>query len=338
MGNFKTLILAFLLISESLGILAQCDDNLVKKAVSESGSDALFIKEFISKQKRGTVKRPESISKYLIRLDDSTVYRFNITSDKAYEGTAILQLFNKGRYLGSTYDHLKKENRSSFDFECKETDTYQILISFSGGKSGCAAGVVSIVVNDSTKIDPKHLSDILYLGMMNPLYIAYDKGEGNSLYIETNQGKITEENGNYFVIPEKPGTLTVEVQVIDDKGNSIEAMTTGFKVLEMPNPIISINGNTGGHIFKDDILKSNGPELNISRILNSEEYKIIGFSISKHKGGTEEYRSYDHRFTYGQLRFIEELEQGDTFYLMNVKVLKPNNKTIVLNPVKYIIQ
>jgi len=140
MNIFKIISFSLILFIFVADIKAQCDESLTEKAITESGDKALFIKDFKVKLKKGKIKRPERVAKFLITLKSNTNYRFNVVNDNNYQGRVILQLFKKDKFLGCTYDFNNKKNNKSFDFQCIESDTYQVLMSFIEGKAGCAAG------------------------------------------------------------------------------------------------------------------------------------------------------------------------------------------------------
>ena len=124
------LIMIFLNLSGIHISDAQCNDILVKQTIMESGHDAIFLKEYKVKFKKGKANSPVRVAKYSAFLKDSTTYRFNVLNAKEYDGQVILQLYNRGKLLGSTYDFTSLKYNKSFDFTCKKTDSYQVLMSF----------------------------------------------------------------------------------------------------------------------------------------------------------------------------------------------------------------
>lgn len=84
----KVYILAFIVSAAFFhfyGANAQCNEKLVEKAITNSGMDALFIREFKIKQgdkkRRKKDKRAVSVSRYSVRLNKGIQYRFNIEND-----------------------------------------------------------------------------------------------------------------------------------------------------------------------------------------------------------------------------------------------------------------
>jgi len=316
---------------------AQCNDTLVKQAIMESGHDAVFLKEYKVKFKKGKANRPVRVAKYSAFLKDSTTYRFNVVNAKEYDGQLILQLYRKGKLLGSTYDFEELKYNKSFDFECKQTDTYQILMSFIEGKAGCAAAVLSMIVNDSTNINEIQFPEKLYVGIENPLYIAYTDEPGCSVQVSANQGTIEGQNGKYTIIPDTVGTIKITAKTIDSKGNVKDEISKSFSVEKLPLPYVSINGNTGGLIYKYDLLNSKKLNLQVEHIPDTEEYKIISFTISDKLFGVSGKTANSCDFTFQQKEFIENLKEGDQFYIKNIKIKHSGNKFFELRPLGFII-
>ncbi len=316
----------------------QCNDTLVKQAIMESGNEAIFLKEYKVKFKKGKANRPARVAKYSAFMKDSTSYRFNVVNAKEFDGKVILQLFKKGKLLGSTYDFKTSKYNKSFDFECNKTGTYQVLMSFIEGKAGCATGILSLVVNDSTVINDNQFPDALYVGINNPLYIAYTNEPGCSVHVFANQGTIKGQNGKYEIRPEKIGKLTVTAQTIDSIGNVKDEITKDFEVEDLPIPFVSINGNTGGLIFKSDLININKLDFHLSHIPSTYKYEIISFSVSDKLFGISGKISNGETFNYQQLDFIKKLKSGDQLFITNIQVKRTDNEIIKLKPLGFIVQ
>ncbi len=316
---------------------AQCNDTLVKQAIMESGHDAFFLKEYKVKFKKGKANRPVRVAKYSAFLKDSTTYRFNVLNAKEYDGQVILQLYNRGKLLGSTYDFTSLQYNKSFDFTCNKTDSYQVLMSFIEGKAGCAAAVLSMVVNDSTVIHEIQFPEALYVGIENPLYIAYTDEPGYSVHVFSDQGTIEGQTGKYTIIPDTTGTLKITAQTIDKSGNIKEEISKSFEVIKLPTPYVSINGNTGGLILKEDLVNIKTLDLHVYNIPNAEKYEIVSFTVSDKLFGALRKTSEGDWFNFSQLKVIKSLNSYEQFFIINIKVRKPNNQIIELKPVGFII-
>jgi len=336
--TYKILFITFSFLFLSYGLKSQCNDTIVDLAILQSGSDAIFIKEFKVKFKKGKTNRPAKVAKYSVYLKDSTNYRFNVVNAKEYDGNVILQLFRNGKIMGSTYDFTNMKYNNSFDFECTHTDRYQIYMSFIEGKAGCAVGILSMIVNDSTVFDESNITEFLYYGIENQIIIAYTEEPSCSLIVSTNQGTVSGNNGKYLFKPDTVGSAIITAQTVDSNGEVKEEISKTFHVKELPEPSVSINGNSGGIISKEELMNVEELSMLIRDIPNTKPYEITEFSLSKKLTSHDENSSDKEKFSIRQKELIKELESGDQLFITNIKILRPDDVIIQLKPIGYIIQ
>ena len=72
-------------------------------------------------------------------------YRFTICTDEESSGEAIIQLYDEGKLIHSSYNPETGKSYQNFDFDCNKSGFYIIMISFRDGKEGSAVGIVSHV-------------------------------------------------------------------------------------------------------------------------------------------------------------------------------------------------
>ena len=72
-------------------------------------------------------------------------YRFTICTDEESTGEAIMEVYDEGKMIGSSYNAETGKIYQNFDFECNKTAAYYIWIRFKDGKEGSAVGIVSHV-------------------------------------------------------------------------------------------------------------------------------------------------------------------------------------------------
>ena len=119
-------------------------------------------------------------------------------------------------------------------------------MSFLNRNSGCAVGVMSMIINDSIEIDEKYVKQTLYYGIKNPLYISYEHKLGHKVLVSSSQGIISGKGNDYLIELNEPGFVIINVQVTDSSGNLTEKIAQAFKVKKMPVPIVGIKGVTAG--------------------------------------------------------------------------------------------
>ena len=139
----KVLFISILLIG-GLVVNAQCNKDLAEKAKSKLTENKVFLKEFKIKLKEADVNDPAPVAKFSQKFEVGHKYRLRIESDKEeYNSDGILRLFENNKFLGTTYAEKSDKCYDSFDFICKKSGDYKLLITFHNGKAGCAVVVVS---------------------------------------------------------------------------------------------------------------------------------------------------------------------------------------------------
>ncbi len=325
--KISILLVGLFILSLASSSFAQCNEELVDKAITNSGMDALFIREFKIKQgdkkKRRKDKRAVSVSKYSVRLNEGIQYRFNIENDEHSQTKAILQL-RKGSLLhASTYELENQTDVGRFDFLCKEGGQYQVLLSFLDGNPGCAVGVMSVVVNDSTVtgglLDSTQSQNILYAGTDNFIDIASSTNPKGKLEVSISRGTIDEEGGLYRVYVAEEGLVTVDVTALDSLGEVSEKFKTEFNVQKRSLPSVTFLGSSGGIIRKDEVLGSM-PYLTVNNWRWSDSFRLKMFTVSKSLTSAGVSNTSSNMMSSRQLNLIRELNSGETFYIKDIVV------------------
>ena len=330
--------LAWAFLPDSLG---QCSNDLVEVAVSESGKDAVYVREFKVKLKAGSLRPPVPVGKFTVLLKENTLYRLNVVNAREYEGVAVMQLYGKGNLLGSTYDVESKFNKKSFEYFCEETGNYQVAMSFLKGQEGCAVGILSLVMNDSidnmSPLVKENELEKLYIGLDNPLNIATDNEAFDSLDVSISKGMIVYKHEGYHARVSEPGKVTIMVEVLDKEGKTVEEASVNFMAAIVPEPSITIHGNRGGLISKRELIHARKLELLTPIDFESFNYSVAGFTIHEKNKPLDSYSSSDNELSSMQIRFIENLPQNARLVFDNIKIQTPAGETIHADPIVFII-
>lgn len=235
MKHVNLLCLLFVCLFSSQ-MRAQCGNELVEKAASQSGADAVYLREF--KVKFDGSERGKAIptAKFPVLLSKNNTYRFNVCSAEEFEGKVILQLYLKDKLIGSTFDTRTATDLQRFDLRCDKTATYEVVMSFNEGRPGCAVGILSLIP-DKKKEEPKiEELDILYASVDNPMMIYDDENEFARIEVSIDNGTVTRVEGpNYIIRPDEPGTALLTVRVLRRNGSLKEFKQIRFAVLKFEN-------------------------------------------------------------------------------------------------------
>ncbi len=124
---------------------AQCNSSLVTICSAKLGDDATYLKELRARLKAHQKGQQKPVARFSLLLNKGNHYRFNICNAKEFNSKAILQLYDKGKMLGTSYFSKTGKHYPFFDFICPKTGVYKVLMSFDDGKEGCAVGILSLV-------------------------------------------------------------------------------------------------------------------------------------------------------------------------------------------------
>jgi len=316
---------------------AQCDNTLVEKAVSQSGENAVYLREF--KVKFDGPQRGKAIptAKYPVLLSKNTTYRFNVCNAEEFEGKVILQLYLKDKLIGSTYDPQTSTDLQQFDVTCERAATYEVIMSFDQGKPGCAVGILSMVSDGVEEPEDKEL-DILYALADNPVFIYDDEDEFAEIEVSINNGTITKAEGNNYIIrPQDSGTALLTMRVLNRDGSLREFKQKRFAVLALDKPYASVNDIRSGIISKSELLRSGRLELWFSPGMKCN-YQIVSFTLSDKNDLISGISSASSRFSGAQKRWIENLPSGTRLYIKNIQARTSDRVVMDILPLELEIE
>jgi len=124
---------------------AQCNSSLVTVCSAKLSDDATYLKELRARLKAHQKGQQKPVARFSLLLNKGNHYRFNVCNAQEFDSQAILQLYDKGKLLGTSFFAKTNKHYPSFDFICPKTGVYKVLISFEDGKEGCAVGILSLV-------------------------------------------------------------------------------------------------------------------------------------------------------------------------------------------------
>lgn len=313
---------------------AQCGNELVEKAASQSGDNAVYLREF--KVKFDGSERGKAIptAKYPILLSKNTTYRFNVCSAEEFEGKVILQLYLKDRLIGSTFDSQTSTDVQRFDLTCDKTATYEVVMSFNEGKPGCAVGILSLIPEKKAEPENEEL-DILYASADNPMVIFDDEDEFAKLEVSIDNGSVTKvEGANYIIRPDEAGTALLTIRVLYRDGSLKEFKQKRFAVLELNKPYISIRGMAGNQISKEELVQSARLDLWFSEGMKCN-YRIISFTLSDRNDLISGISSTSGRFSKAQRDWINNLPSGTQLYIKNIQVRTTDHVVMDIDPLEF---
>jgi hypothetical protein len=320
------------------GIMAysQCNYQLVEKAAQLAGSNTVYLRDFKVRLSEATADDPVPTGRFPVYLNQGVNYRFTIANAAEAMGNAHVELIRRGQVLASNseFDML---NQNSFDFICERSANYQVQVNFGEGKEGCAAIVLSLVLDDSlTYIKPgvpleTDSLETIYLWTENEVQIATTLGKGYTPAATVSQGSITQRGKFFYIEPKEEGQLVLIATILDNEGRVAEGDTLIYKVDYPPYPLIELPGERNGNI---DLREFRGfSKVNLFYFNDAHEhiYSLKQFTLSLDRVGVSALQSYSEELTVEQIQFVRQLKPGDSFYITDALVTDPEGQVHRLN-------
>jgi len=330
----KIVLITIVLLWTSSLARSQCNETLVQKATEQVGKDAVIVRDFKVKLKEGNKRNASPAGHFSVLMQKDITYRFNILNAEEFESKGVLQLYDKSNMLGSTFDANINQNNGNFQYKCPRTGNYQVMITILDGKAGCAAGLMSMVIDSalhySATAPENYEVEILYLEMENPLNILVtDLKPNERVDITIDNGRIIRRDTDIYAVVDKEGTAKVTVKMVAADGKVIEEVVKDFKVMPMAEPKVTLEKSIGDYINLIDLTDIN--RLQIA----PWGYKILSFHISTNHSSGSGLRATSEFLTFEQRDLLKGLTVNDKFYINDIQVELTNGKVVTLGPIEY---
>jgi hypothetical protein len=310
----------------------------VDRAVSQSGANAVYLREFKVKfdgLERGKIP----LARYPVLLSKNMTYRFNVSDAEGFEGKVILQLYLKDKLVGSTFDEKKNTGRQRFDFKCDKAATYEVVMSFHEGKPGCAVGILSMLSEkDIVADDENEELDILYANADNPIVIYDDEDDFADIDVAIDNGSVARAEGaNYIVHPQTTGTALLTIRVLNRNGTLREFKQKRFAVLALDRPYATVRGAIGNRIDKEEFIRSGRLDLWFSESMKCN-YRVVSFTLSDKDDLISGISSTSSGLSGSQKEWLKSRPAGTRLYIKNIKVRTSGYVVIDLTPLEFEIK
>jgi hypothetical protein len=329
----KILILINLLWWISTFSYAQCDKTLVEKAALKAGKNTVLVRDFKVKLKEGSRREPVPSSRFTVLMQKDIMYRFTMVDAIENKGKSIMQLFDKSTLVKNSLDTESHQDSGSIQYVCSHTGDYQLIVTFVDGRAGCAAGIMTMLVDSvflaSHQSPTEPAPDFLYLDMENPLLITTDSVTTDKLIVTIDNGEIVQHDGQYFARVSHEGIANIFVKRVNASDKVVEEMSQNFKATLLAEPKVFLEGT------KDNILNIYQiSTVNKLEVLPSA-YHVVEFYLSENYAPYSGIRCYDENLTFENRDFLKNLKLNDRFYINNIKLEKPDGSIIMVNSIEY---
>jgi len=333
----KTIVLILSLLWWSNAFIkAQCDRTLVQKATEQAGKDAVLVRDFKVKLKEGDKRNPSPSSRFTVLMQNGISYKFNIVGSTENSEVPVLQLYDKSNLLASTFDFDKKLNGNNFLYQCSRTGDYQVILSFRNGKAGCAAGLMSMMV-DSAFLSAHAQSEttedeVLYLGIDNQLNVSMDSISEDKFEVSIDNGTAIDKGSHYVIRLARGGNAKVTVKRKDSEGKVLEEIVKEFKILPLPEPIVYLGGSTHDYVSVFELGLIN------QLVIKPGVYKIVEYFISTSRVSRSGFGSTSEYLTGEQRDFLKSLKPNDKLYVNDIKIERPDGTMMEIRTMEYSVR
>lgn len=324
----NSLVLALLLVYSGVDVQGQCNYQLVESAAQEAGSNTVYLRDFKVRLADASIDDPVPTGKFPVYLNKGVNYRFTVANSAENNGKALVDLIRRGQVYAANYS--TDGYATSFDFVCEKAATYQMQISFGEGGEGCAAVVMSLILQDTLNyIEPgvplkSDSLETLHLWIENEIQIATTLQGNYNFDVFVSQGEIVKKGAFYIVKPAEEGELDITVHVLNEAGDIVEGDTVTYFVDKPPLPVLTLPKERVAAISEKDFVGSDEVKLEYFVAHTEDLYLLKRFTIARTEMAVNGLISYDSRLTMEQAEFIRGLKAGDTFYITDIQMVDPD--------------
>lgn len=165
--------------------------------------------------------------------------------------------------------------------------------------------------------------NILYAGIENPVTIAVEGVPNEEVSIQSAAAEIQKDgDGHYILIPKEVGVLAVEVMIGGQKNH-----TVSFKVKQVPAPLPTIGGHTGGQMTVAEMQATKG----LYSVLNDFEFPLtcetLSFDFTWATTGRDliEIKNEGEAFNAEIQAIFQQLTVKDILYFDNIMAMCPGD-------------
>lgn len=314
----------------------QCNEQMYELALAQAGKDVVLVRDFKVKLSEGTKRNPSPSSKFSVLMQKGITYRFTVSKNRMSATEPILQLFDRGELLASTYDARLAKTSDRFDFLCNRTGNYQVIVSMHESKEGCAIGIMGMVADSAFYAHGNKKAEdnryVLYAGIATPLHFITDQPEVGRVSITIDRGEIIMKDSLFSALVPTEGPAKISITLYNKSDSIIEATDQDFDVIRLPAPEVRMEGTSNNNI--SSVLLESSARLHVT----PDVYRIVEFYISDNLGVNTGYRSDSEFLTYEMINYLKSQLPQQRFYVKQILVAKPDGTQMRIGPLTYYIR
>lgn len=184
-----------------------------------------------------------------------------------------------------------------------------------------------LVGNPTIVISPTG-GNVLYRGIDNLINVSVPGISSDRIKYKITNGVLARNKNGEFILRAGEGKETVFNMEVEINKGSHTFDPMHFRLIDVPNPVVSIGEIKGGNISVQDILSTAGLNVKLKEFFVEVNYAIAGFTVMilDSSGRFTEERAKGSAFTEKQKILFSKLKPGDYLFIKGITVLGPENK------------
>jgi gliding motility-associated protein GldM len=198
------------------------------------------------------------------------------------------------------------------------------------------------VSKPSVTISPTKMN-VFYMGVPNPVSVSVPGVPSENLEISITNGRYEQVGKDYLIFPkaEDINGKNTKVSVSADFNGIKRFMgSMDFRVKQVPDPLATIAGQSGGVIRKEDLLAEGGIFADLVDFDFDLKFKVTQFDITLTGAGgyTNTWPSRTNKFTNEQRTQFNSLAPGSIIYIDNIFAHGDDGTDRELSPISFKIR
>ena len=198
------------------------------------------------------------------------------------------------------------------------------------------------VSKPSVTISPIKMN-VFYMGVPNPVSVSVPGVPSENLEVTVTNGRIEKSGKDYIVYPkaEDINGRNTKVSVNATTGGQKRFMgAMDFRVKQVPDPLATIAGQSGGVIRKEDLLAEGGIFADLVDFDFDLKFKVTQFDVTLTGAGgyTNTWSSKTNKFTNEQRTQFNSLAPGSIIYIDNILAHGDDGSDRELSPISFKIR
>ncbi len=260
----------------------------------------------------------------------------------------ILLDSTKGAGAGNGYKNVKAYIKKGRNIVKKLKIGKGGVISYLANESGTFKLIVKDTANTSTlkfvvknlrtAFTEKNSPEEMYMGIDNPIQIEASEIDLNSIETEIDLGEVIPFGGKYYLRFQSEGIAHLKVYSANKDGRYLVVQKT-YKVKKLPNPVVTIDGKSGGSISQK-ILQVQDKLVAQSTLITVEDvYNILSFEVIRvHRRGKDVAVNRGGVFGYETRKLLRETNSGDLVIIDNIKIKATDGTLKEVSPVVFSVK